>query len=1315
MTPGTTRHAPATSPARRHRQTTEPQSPTRRVRSARLEAARSRRRAIAAVLMIGLFTVATTVLGAAPAASAASAQDWPTLLQNVSRTGATVDPTLNLANAATLKVKWKFKTGAPIATSASVVGTTAYVGSWDGYEYAVNTSTGGLIWKQYLGLTQDPGCQPPTIGITSAAAVVNGVVYVGGGDAYWYALSASTGAVLWKIFTGDNSQAGAHYNWSSPLIVNGAAYIGVASNCDNPLVAGHLMKVNLATHAVDADYSLVPAGQVGGGIWTTPTLDTATNTVFVSTGTINDYTQTQSQAIVALDAATLAYKSSWQLPFESAVQDSDWGTTPTLVTDTNGDKLLSVANKNGIVYTFNRNNLTAGPIWTRTIAIGGDCPTCGDGSISSGVFANNVLYYAGGSNIAAGDGSGGSISALDPATGHLIWTRQTEQAVIGAPALVNGILGVVEGSTFEAVSAADGKLLYSYLMGGPGYGAVSFARSQFYVGDYDTNLYAFGLATPAALPTDPNCLQGFTCQDIRSPAVAGSEHTSAGTLTVTASGSAIHGTADQFRLISTPVTGDTQLSATVTAQSTQNAQPQAGVMIRQSADPGAPFFAALAYPNDLTENLPAPDVVIWYRSCFGCNSIELTKWYPANKPVSVMLQRRGNVISAGISFDAVKYQLIPGASADLDLPATTLAGLAVDSGSSTNTGTASFTNISIGSVTATMTPQAPTHPCPSPWTCEDIGNPNPPGDTTQTGSSYTVTGTGTGIGGAADSLHYVFTPVSGDQTLAGQVVTQPGAPPTAQEGLMMRANDRATSPFYAAVLNPGGSTTILWRTYDGVVQRSKIPVVTATSPAYLQIVRYTDTTTTPATSTFSAVTSSDGSTWAPVLGSTVAIDMGSGQFLAGMAATAAAPRVAPPVVFNSVQITPTTSPPPGICAQRFSCADIGVDGLPGNQLYSNGTWTMRARGSDIWTSYDTFRFASQPFPLDPANSANGDGTISARVVSQTQVGGPWMKSGVMIRSGTDPQAPYYGVFATAANGIAVQWRSSKAAQTNSITTTGAAPMWVLASRYTDTAHGLVYFSAYTSTDDHTFTYVPGSTVALTLPGALVAGIASDSYNSAQQSIATFDNVAQLPGSQTPPGLCPASWTCTDVGGALPSGQDNLSSSGTWSETGGGGDIWGNADSFHLVNQTLTGDGSVSAQVATQQPTDPWAKAGAILRAGTDPGAAYYGVFITPGHGIDVQWRATPGDVSNQILQAASVPAYLRVTRYTTAGAAPQTLFSAYTSPDGSAWTLVPGSTTMLSLPQPLLAGFAITSHQQGAASAVTLNNVTIGTTPIPPA
>ncbi|MGH9079344.1 MAG: PQQ-binding-like beta-propeller repeat protein, partial [Acidimicrobiales bacterium] len=504
-------------------------------------------------------------------AAAAGNQDWPMFLQNTSRTNATVDSNLSVAKASILKEKWAFATGGPVASSVSIVGTTAYFGSWDGYEYAVNTATGAEIWKSpSLGITTDPGCTPSTIGITSAPTISNGVLYVGGGGPDWYALNASTGAILWSVFTGDNTQAGAHYNWSSPLIYNGYAYIGIASNCDNPLVQGQLLQVSLTTHLVVNTYDFVPNGQVGGGVWTSPTLDTSTNpaTIFCTTGTLNDYTQTQSQAIVALNANTLAYEGSWQLPFEAAVSDSDWGTTPTLTTDSQGDLLISAANKNGILYTWKRSDLELGkpdpnpPLWQHQIAIGGAGPTAGDGSIASGIFANGTLYDAGGHNELNGHGSGGSIGAYNPGTGATEWIRQTEQPIVGAPAYVNGMIGYGEGNTFEVVNAANGQLLYSYQLPAAVYGAVSVARSQFYVGDLNDDVYAFGLnSSTTTPPPDPNCPSTLdpanpsagpvTCQDIRSPGVAGSETTSNGTLTVTGSGAEIHGTSDQFRFLST--------------------------------------------------------------------------------------------------------------------------------------------------------------------------------------------------------------------------------------------------------------------------------------------------------------------------------------------------------------------------------------------------------------------------------------------------------------------------------------------------------------------------------------------------------------------------------------------------------------------------------------------------------------------------------------------------------------------------------------------------------------------------------------------
>jgi hypothetical protein len=166
-------------------------------------AARRRRPSAAVVAMIGLLAallvpVAALVAGQRPACAATS-QDWPTYLHDASRSNATTDANLSVATAGQLQLNWSFQAGGPVATSASIVGTTAYVGAWDGYEYAINVTNGSLIWKTNTGITQDANCNPAKLGITSAAAVLNGVVYVGGGGPNWYALDAGTGAVLRSV------------------------------------------------------------------------------------------------------------------------------------------------------------------------------------------------------------------------------------------------------------------------------------------------------------------------------------------------------------------------------------------------------------------------------------------------------------------------------------------------------------------------------------------------------------------------------------------------------------------------------------------------------------------------------------------------------------------------------------------------------------------------------------------------------------------------------------------------------------------------------------------------------------------------------------------------------------------------------------------------------------------------------------------------------------------------------------------------------------------------------------------------------------
>ena len=185
------------------------------------------------------------------------------------------------------------------------------------------------------------------------------------------------------------------------------------------------------------------------------------------------------------------------------------------------------------------------------------------------------------------------------------------------------------------------------------------------------------------------------------------------------------------------------------------------------------------------------------------------------------------------------------------------------------------------------------------------------------------------------------------------------------------------------------------------------------------------------------------------------------------------------------------------------------------------------------------------------------------------------------------------------------------------------------------------------------------------------------------------------------GACGTGWVCEDIGNPAMAGSSTLSG-GTWSVQGGGADIFGTADQFQFASQTLSGNGLVSACVTSQTVTSSWAKAGVMLRLSADPGSPYYALFITPGNGIEMQYRSAENGTTSSKLFSGALPAYLEVVRSS------GDIFNAYTSSDGATWQLLPGTKKTLSaLSGQLLAGLAVTAHKSGALSTATFTGVTI--------
>lgn len=451
----------------------------------------------------------------APRQSAAAAPAWSTYLHDAARTGSASadsdsilqlsDSDLGPSTAGSLRMLWNYTTQGPIAAQPVVAGGTVYIGSYDGVFYALNEANGAKKWATSLGTVLQTNCSSFPRGITSTATVVGSVVYVGGGTPYWYALDAKNGKVLWKVFTGNSSS---YYNWASPLIVGNFAYIGLASGCDKPLIPGQLWMLDLANHSVVHVFHVVQAPGTGGSIWTSPTYDAATHTVFVTTGNGQTATQRMVRAIIALNSSTLALKSFWQVPLSQVGADSDFGTTPTLLTTASHTLLVEAVNKNGVAYAWNRTNLTAGPLWEDHIAVGGDCPECGQGSVSSGAFDGTTLYAAGGRTTIGTTNYTGAVRAVVPSNGSYRWQFGAGGAVLPAVSYGAGLVVAGAGSQLDVLDAANGSLLFQLSTGHLIYGGASIVGNCIFASS--TGGQVFALAP-----------KGLSCSDVDSIGAAG--------------------------------------------------------------------------------------------------------------------------------------------------------------------------------------------------------------------------------------------------------------------------------------------------------------------------------------------------------------------------------------------------------------------------------------------------------------------------------------------------------------------------------------------------------------------------------------------------------------------------------------------------------------------------------------------------------------------------------------------------------------------------------------------------------------------------
>jgi outer membrane protein assembly factor BamB len=393
-----------------------------------------------------------------------------------------------------------------LLSSPTIFGGRIYIGADTGDFYAIDEATGSVLWKQFIGFVTAKTCAAR--GFTSTATVardpVTGLptVYVAAADGYLYALKAADGTVLWKSLVVDPGIAqNEGYNWGSPTVVSGHIYMGMSSQCDVPLIQGGLKEFDQATGDLLNTYFSVPAGSVGGSIWSTAASTRDGKFIFVTTG--NSPTGAgDSYSIVRLDGATLVKQDSWMVP-NAVGTDFDFGASPVLFKTSLGGvttQMVAACNKNGVLYAWKAAALASGPVWTAQVSARG---TKNKVCFPSPAYDGAHLFQGSAGSTISGTFYAGALREFDPATGTVIWETGLPAGILG-PSSLNGagVLAVPSWDPSGApnqvwlIDATDGSILATVSTGNDlEFAQPIFAGNLLLLGSLGHGLFAY---TPAA-------------------------------------------------------------------------------------------------------------------------------------------------------------------------------------------------------------------------------------------------------------------------------------------------------------------------------------------------------------------------------------------------------------------------------------------------------------------------------------------------------------------------------------------------------------------------------------------------------------------------------------------------------------------------------------------------------------------------------------------------------------------------------------------------------------------------------------------------
>ena len=177
---------------------------------------------------------------------------------------------------------------------------------------------------------------------------------------------------------------------------------------------------------------------------------------------------------------------------------------------------------------------------------------------------------------------------------------------------------------------------------------------------------------------------------------------------------------------------------------------------------------------------------------------------------------------------------------------------------------------------------------------------------------------------------------------------------------------------------------------------------------------------------------------------------------------------------------------------------------------------------------------------------------------------------------------------------------------------------------------------------------------------------------------------------------------TDVGKVEPAGAAEYDKTkNQYTLKSSGENIWAKHDDFHFVYRKLSGDCSLTADIAlVGQGKNAHRKAGLMIRQSLDPDAPYVDVVIHGDGMIALQYRPTKGEITKDIKSKVKSPAIVKIERHADT-------FTVAVAPKADKPEFQPTGEIKIELKDPVYAGLAVSAHDANTTETATFSSVTL--------